>query len=496
MPTHFLSLQAIFTLHSLYSLLSGGLILWLFRRQRDRSLGYWLAGSVVGALVTALTAGHGFISPMLSMSTAAALLFATNLLFACSVLALSDPKTSAWHLLASAWITLVLVVGLEWIRPSLEAQQWPVLVSVLHVTANLWALAVLLRARSQLPPNRFVTPMALIASLSAFIWLMRIPAVTAFPHSLVATDSTLGSALIFGSLVLLAIFRPVVFIGLRIGLERAAREELTEARHNLQSLQRDSRELTGESPAPGVRRQRRSVAEMITTDLDAALAALCKSTDTGKQDVVPVLFQSRTGHEELRQDLARIAAIIQRVRAALPGFQSQPELLDLTALLDRFVKSWNARPATDAVALELSGSRYPVWVRADDTQLTKVLTTIALNAENALRKGDLPSTTDRHITVALRVGMESSEPRVLITFEDNGPGMDADRLRLVFDPFAHDRPEDMGLSLYLSMALLSTLGGRIAVQNGQRPPPSPGFVVNVSLPVAAEHPASPLPAPH
>jgi two-component system sensor histidine kinase HupT/HoxJ len=71
---------------------------------------------------------------------------------------------------------------------------------------------------------------------------------------------------------------------------------------------------------------------------------------------------------------------------------------------------------------------------------------------------------------------------VVITVEDNGPGIPGDDLDAVFDPFFTTKPpgKGTGLGLFVCARLIEGMGGTIAVANGV----DGGAVFTVRLPAA------------
>jgi signal transduction histidine kinase len=113
-------------------------------------------------------------------------------------------------------------------------------------------------------------------------------------------------------------------------------------------------------------------------------------------------------------------------------------------------------------------------VPADHFQLQQVFLNIVLNAEQALsgrnERGRLVITTRRH------------ESLVRISFADNGPGIKAEVLPRIFNPFFTTKEvgKGTGLGLSISFGIVTGHGGRIWAES----PPGQGTVFHIELPVA------------
>jgi PAS domain S-box-containing protein len=112
-------------------------------------------------------------------------------------------------------------------------------------------------------------------------------------------------------------------------------------------------------------------------------------------------------------------------------------------------------------------------VSGDPHQLMQVFLNLILNAEQAMR--------EVHDKGTLRIRMAKGDGVSLVTFEDNGPGIAADILPNIFDPFyTTKRPgRGTGLGLSISKAILREHGGNVEAASG----PGGGATFTVSLPI-------------
>ena len=111
-------------------------------------------------------------------------------------------------------------------------------------------------------------------------------------------------------------------------------------------------------------------------------------------------------------------------------------------------------------------------VTGDSHQLMQIFLNLILNAEQAMRE-----IRDRG---TLRIRMEKSENSVVVTFQDDGPGIPPEVLPNIFDPFyTTKRPgRGTGLGLSICKAILREHGGEIEASSG----PGGGAVFRVTLP--------------
>ena len=111
-------------------------------------------------------------------------------------------------------------------------------------------------------------------------------------------------------------------------------------------------------------------------------------------------------------------------------------------------------------------------VLGDSHQLMQIFLNLILNAEQAMREA-----RDRG---TLRIRLEKVSNSVVVTFQDDGPGIPPEVLPNIFDPFyTTKRPgRGTGLGLSICKAILREHGGEIEASSG----PGGGAVFRVTLP--------------
>ena len=127
------------------------------------------------------------------------------------------------------------------------------------------------------------------------------------------------------------------------------------------------------------------------------------------------------------------------------------------------------QPEAAAREIEIRGTLpdpAPV-IRADPVRLTQVLLNLVINAMQAIeRKG--------RIEVAATVNGDS----VMITVRDSGPGIAAEKLASIFDPYFTTKPEGSGLGLWIAQQIVIAHGGTLKAQNA----PGQGALFTMTLP--------------
>ena len=106
----------------------------------------------------------------------------------------------------------------------------------------------------------------------------------------------------------------------------------------------------------------------------------------------------------------------------------------------------------------------------------QVFLNLMLNAEQAIREARDKGT--------LRIRLRKTDNNLQVTFEDDGPGIAAEILPNIFDPFyTTKRPgRGTGLGLSICKAVMKEHAGNIEASSA----PSGGAVFTVTLPIAAK----------
>jgi two-component system sensor histidine kinase HydH len=107
-------------------------------------------------------------------------------------------------------------------------------------------------------------------------------------------------------------------------------------------------------------------------------------------------------------------------------------------------------------------------MQADGGQLTQALLNLAINAVQAIERGG---------TIEIRVVHE--ERFITVEVRDTGPGVPADKLGTVFEPYYTTKPEGTGLGLWIAQQIAIAHGGQIYAQNV----PEGGAMFALQLPI-------------
>jgi signal transduction histidine kinase len=115
----------------------------------------------------------------------------------------------------------------------------------------------------------------------------------------------------------------------------------------------------------------------------------------------------------------------------------------------------------------------PLPVKADSIQLQQVLINLIVNAIDAM---ELQDKSQRRITVRTARDRDFAEIEIV----DSGPGIPADKLGEVFEPFYTTKPSGMGMGLSIARTIVEAHDGQISVENHK----GRGALFRIRLPLA------------
>ncbi len=147
------------------------------------------------------------------------------------------------------------------------------------------------------------------------------------------------------------------------------------------------------------------------------------------------------------------------------------DLVDLRLPLQRAVEV--ATPAFEQVGAQLDQKGVgdaPVPIRGDEAALEQLFLNILLNAAHASKSGG-------RATVSVR----GDAAATTVEIQDDGAGIQAEKLEAVFEPFFTTKPDGTGLGLAIAHQVVTAHGGEISLTSTV----GVGTTVVISLPRAA-----------
>jgi two-component system NtrC family sensor kinase len=184
-------------------------------------------------------------------------------------------------------------------------------------------------------------------------------------------------------------------------------------------------------------------------------------------------------HADYRQALAKIRTQVGRastITKRLLGF-SRPQdgersMTDVNQAVEETVALFEHEARRHKIAIErhYDPALPPTWT--DAAQLQQVILNVLHNAMDAIGSEG-----------KIEIGSRLDDGRIVVDFADSGPGLTAEVMQHIYDPFFTTKPKGKGtgLGLYVSRDIMARLGGELLVANRA----GGGAVFSVCLPQLA-----------
>jgi two-component system sensor histidine kinase HydH len=110
-------------------------------------------------------------------------------------------------------------------------------------------------------------------------------------------------------------------------------------------------------------------------------------------------------------------------------------------------------------------------VTADPVRLTQALMNLVINAVQAVEKNG---------RVQVGAAQSATGDALVLRVQDSGPGIPANKLEEIFDPYFTTKPEGIGLGLWIARQIAVAHGGTLRTENA----PAGGAIFTLLLPLS------------
>jgi PAS domain S-box-containing protein len=245
--------------------------------------------------------------------------------------------------------------------------------------------------------------------------------------------------------------------------QRRAEQEIAAQRHELAHLGRVA--LLGE------------LSGALAHELNQPLAAILANARAAQRMLAqdgPDMAELRAILDDIVSDDRRAGAVIRRVRALIRKDETAFQPVSVNEIVDDVLDLAHSDLIHRGVSVTTRLSDDVPLVLGDRVQLQQVLLNLLVNGCDAMVDVD---PVDRVLVLTT----STDDTGVRLSVRDNGTGISAEPLDVVFEPFMTSKEHGLGLGLAICRSILEVHGGRMwAVNNGGR-----GATFHVSLPAAA-----------
>jgi two-component system nitrogen regulation sensor histidine kinase GlnL len=173
--------------------------------------------------------------------------------------------------------------------------------------------------------------------------------------------------------------------------------------------------------------------------------------------------------------IARIERLLDRLRALSRPGERPRHRIDLRGPIGDAIEAMRPAFLEKSVVLSAATGQSPCVIVGDRSELEQLFLNLLMNAHEATPAGGMA-----------RIELAVTSGRVIVAVVDTGPGVPAELLERVFDPFFSTKEQGSGLGLAICASIARAHAGRIQAEN--RPVGGAVFTVDLPLSVTADRP--------
>ncbi|MCH7885972.1 MAG: PAS domain S-box protein [Planctomycetes bacterium] len=170
----------------------------------------------------------------------------------------------------------------------------------------------------------------------------------------------------------------------------------------------------------------------------------------------------------------RAGEIIKSLRKLVGKAEPKQSTSDINEVIDEVIQLLRADARFHGSIIEVSVADNLPLVLVDRIQIQQVLVNLVHNAVEAMAGAATP---DRRVLITANAAGGNA---VEVAVQDSGPGLDADLLARIFDPFFSTKSEGLGIGLSISRSIIEAHGGSLTASANIHQ----GMTFRFTLPVA------------
>jgi two-component system, NtrC family, sensor kinase len=214
----------------------------------------------------------------------------------------------------------------------------------------------------------------------------------------------------------------------------------------------------------------------IAHEINQPLAAIAANANAGLRWLsrpTPDIDEVHAALKRINNDAHRASEVIQSVRSIFKKAPQQGALVDVNGVIQEVLSLVHAEIISSHVSIRSDLLQDLPRVRADRIQLQQVILNLITNAIEAM--GSVEGRQRLLIVTSQR-----QEPNsVLVTVQDNGPGIDPDARDRIFDAFFSTKSSGMGMGLFICRSTIEAHGGHLRAT----PAEPGGTIFHLVLPI-------------
>ncbi|MBC8039318.1 MAG: PAS domain-containing protein [Opitutaceae bacterium] len=199
----------------------------------------------------------------------------------------------------------------------------------------------------------------------------------------------------------------------------------------------------------------------IAHELNQPLAAILSNSQVGHRS----LDTANPDLKEMAAILADIAADAKRAGGIIHGMRAmfkkdvpptmQP--VDLNETITDVINLLHGELVAQKARVDIRLAEALPPVIAGRVEIQQVVINLVLNSLDAVKTRGVPG--------RIEVSTECEKGRVIVSVHDNGPGIPAEMMERLFEPFTSSKPSGLGLGLTISRRIADRFGAQLIAEN-------------------------------
>ncbi|MFA5422592.1 MAG: ATP-binding protein [Phycisphaerae bacterium] len=201
------------------------------------------------------------------------------------------------------------------------------------------------------------------------------------------------------------------------------------------------------------------------------IAEELECVDSAADDSQQRLSRARRKVSVIGQEAERLERILDGFLKYLGRTELNSSQADINLLIDEVGDFYFPQAHSHSIKFRQCLHKSALVCTVDSALLKQVLLNLFINAQQAIGDGG---------EIIIRTDRAGSNARIIVS--DTGPGIAAERLSKLFQPFCSSKPGGTGLGLATAKRIVEAHGGKISVVSE----PGKGTAFTIELPLAGE----------
>jgi signal transduction histidine kinase len=170
----------------------------------------------------------------------------------------------------------------------------------------------------------------------------------------------------------------------------------------------------------------------------------------------------------------RAAAVMERIHGLVKKSAPRRDKLDINDAIREVISFTRSEATKDSVVIKTQFKEAIAHVRGDRVQLQQVLLNLIVNAIEAMKN---VGEGNRELDISTTKAANSEQ--LMVAVGDTGPGLSAESLNRIFEPFYTTKSHGMGMGLSICRYIIEDHGGRLWATGRD----GPGAVFQFTIPI-------------